>query len=149
MVWGAISTYGVSWFLDDNKDPRKYCTTIEKALFSIADEKCGEIANWLYQQDGATTHRSGFNRSWLSTKGVRTIQLAAKSPDFNILENVWGIMARLVYLQQRQFDPLEDLKNVIKDVWATISGELVQKFYLCVPRRMLAVLDEQGRATKY
>lgn len=58
-------------------------------------------------------------------------------------------MARRVCMQQRQFDPLEDLKNVIEDVWATISGERVQKFYRNLHRHMVAVLDAQGRATKY
>ena len=37
----------------------------------------------------------------------------------------------------------------IEEVWATISRELSQSLYRSIPRRMLAVLDGQGRATKY
>ena len=80
---------------------------------------------------------------------MRTIDWPAKSPDVNIIENIWEIMARRVYLRQRQFDTVEQLKEVIEDVWATISGELLQKLYRSIRRRMLAVLDGQGRATKY
>ena len=58
-------------------------------------------------------------------------------------------MARRVDLRQRQFDTVDQLKEVIEEVWATISGELLQSLYRSIPRRMLAVLDGQGRATKY
>ena len=135
--------------LNGNQDSRKYCETLDKALLPFAAEIYEEMENWYYQQDGASMHRSGFTRSWLNEKGVRTIDWPAKSPDVNIIENIWGIMARRVYLRQRQFDTVEQLKEVIEDVWATISGELLQKLYPSIPWRMLAVLDGQGRATKY
>ncbi|CDF35348.1 unnamed protein product [Chondrus crispus] len=151
MVWGAISPYGVSplVFLNGNQNSGKYCETLDKALLPFAAEMYGEMENWVYQQDGASIHRSRFTRSWLNEKGVRTMDWPAKSPDLNIIENIWGIMARRVYLRQRQFDTIEQLKEVIEDVWAIISGELLQKLYRSIPRRMLAVLDGQGRATKY
>ena len=109
----------------------------------------GEMATWVYQQDGASIHTSTYTRSRLTKKCVRTIDWSAKSPDLNIIENIWGIMARGVYLRQRQFDTVDQLKEVIVEVWATISGELLQSLYRSIPRRMLAVLDVQGRATKY
>ena len=58
-------------------------------------------------------------------------------------------MARRVYARQRQFDTIAQLKEVIEEVRATIGGEGLQKLYRSIPRRMLAVLDSKGRATKY
>ena len=107
------------------------------------------MENQVYQKDGDSIHRSGFTHSWPSEKGVRTIGWPAKSPDLNIIENIWGIMAHRVYLRQRQFHTVEQLKEVIEDVWATNNGELLQKLYRSIPRRILALLDGRGRATKY
>lgn len=58
-------------------------------------------------------------------------------------------MARRVYLRQRHFDTVENLKNAIEHVWATSSGELLQICYFSIPWRMFAVVDAKGRATKY
>ncbi|CDF39637.1 unnamed protein product [Chondrus crispus] len=107
------------------------------------------MATWVFQQDGASMHRSTFTRSWLTERSVRTIDWPAKSPYLNIIQNIWGIMARRVYARQRQFDKIAQLKEVIEEVWATTRCEVLQKQYRSIPRCMLAVLDSKGRATKY
>lgn len=103
----------------------------------------------VYQQDGASTRRSGFTRSYLNEKGLSTIDWPTKSPDLNIVENIWAATARRLYLCQRQFDAVEKVKGVSEDVRATISGELLQKIYRSILRQMLAVLDGQRRARKH
>lgn len=52
---------------------------MENVLFPFFGEMYGEMANWMYPQDGASIFRSRFTRFWLSTKGVRTIGWPAKS----------------------------------------------------------------------
>ena len=116
MISGAISPYGVSptVFRNGNQDSRKYRETLSMALLPYAAEMYGETQNWVYQQGDASIQRSGFTRSVLTQKGVGTIDWPAKFPDLNIIENIWGIMARRVYLRQRQFDTVEQLKAVIE-----------------------------------
>ena len=38
----------------------------------------------------------------------------ARSPDLNIIENVWGILARDVYENARQFDNVKLLREAIE-----------------------------------
>ena len=92
MVWGGVSPYGVSLlvFLNGNQDSRKNWATLDQVLLPLAAEMYGEMATWVYQQDGASIHRSTYTSSWLTLKGVRTIDWPAKSPDLNTIENILG-----------------------------------------------------------
>lgn len=67
----------------------------------------------------------------------------------NIKENVWEIMSRMVYSRGRQFSTVDDLEETIRDWWASVSGELVQKLYRSIPRRSLADMDARGGQKKY
>ncbi|RCN28152.1 hypothetical protein ANCCAN_26110 [Ancylostoma caninum] len=50
-----------------------------------------------FQQDNAAVHVSHSTRSWLQEHCVRTIDWPACSPDCNPVENMWGIIVRQVY----------------------------------------------------
>ena len=109
MLWGAISFYGTSHLvrIDGNMDSTLYCSVLEEDLLPFAAENLGE--EWTFQQDGASCHRSNYTKNWLRSKNVKLLDWPAKSPDLNIIENVWGLLARRVYAHGRQFDKLEDL----------------------------------------
>ena len=93
--WGhlcdGLGWYVAAWivsleFLDGRQDSKKYCETLEHAVLPFAAEVYREMATWVFQQDGASIHRSAFTCSWLTERGVRTIDGPAKSPDLNIKE---------------------------------------------------------------
>lgn len=109
IVSSAKFSYGISSlvFLNSNQNWCNYFATMNRALFPFAAEMYGEMENWVYQQDSASIHRSGFTRSWLSGKGVGSVDWRAKSPELNIIENIRGILARRVYLRQQQCDTLQ------------------------------------------
>ena len=44
---------------------------------------------------------------------VTVLDWPEESVDLNILENVWSILARVVYKNALQFDSVEDLKECI------------------------------------
>jgi transposase len=45
----------------------------------------------------------------------------AKSPDLNPIENVWGLLARRIYAQGRQYETQRELKMAILHEWEIIE----------------------------
>ena len=44
------------------------------------------------------------------------------SPDDKIVENVWGVMARMVYARGKHYQNVEDLKVAIEKAWLTVGS---------------------------
>lgn len=72
----------------------------------------------------------------------------AKSPDLNIIENVWGILARDVYANARQFANVQELKNAIEAAWERLAIPVFQNLYKSLPKRMIAVIKKNGEIVK-
>lgn len=73
----------------------------------------------------------------------------AKSPDLNIIENVWGILARDVYKNARQFDTVQQLREAIEVAWRRLTVAQLERLYGSCHRRMREVLKKNGNITKY
>ena len=80
---------------------------------------------------------------------IEVLPWPAKSPDLNIIENLWGILARAVYANGRQFDTKNELTEAILKHWREISQETIQNLYNSIPNRLVAVLEKNGGPTKY
>jgi hypothetical protein len=73
----------------------------------------------------------------------------ARSLDLNPIENLWGILAREVYINGRQYSTSTELKvenvNAWRQIWRQTLGDLVNS----MPSRMFAVINENEGPTKY
>ncbi|CDF36022.1 unnamed protein product [Chondrus crispus] len=149
MLWGAISVRGTSHLVrvQGTMDSTQYCSVLEEDLLPFAADNLGE--QWTFQKDGASCHRSKYTKAWLDSKNVNLLDWPAKSPDLNIIENVWGLLARRVYAHGRQFDNLEDLADCIIDCWCSITEQYLGKLYDSLPRRLVEVLEKKGGPTSY
>lgn len=82
--------------------------------------------NWIFQNDGASIHRSNFTKMCFLNKRVDVMETPAKSPDLNFIENHWGIIARSVYSGNRPFELVGDLCEVILEEWIKIGSETIK-----------------------
>ena len=73
----------------------------------------------------------------------------ACSPDLNVIENVWGILARRVYANNRQFQSIRELRNAITTFWGEIDMNLLKKLVDSVPNRLCQVINRNGGPTDY
>lgn len=73
----------------------------------------------------------------------------AKSPDMNIIENIWSILAQKVYENGRHFNNKVELKEAIVMAWQSISQGQIRSLYDSLPRRIIALHDAKGKHTKY
>ena len=73
----------------------------------------------------------------------------AKSPDLNIIENIW----RCIKIKMsRKIDTIEnrsDLVNAVTQIWNGLPQTYIRSLYASIPARIRQVLIQKGYATKY
>ncbi len=106
--------------------------------------------HWIFQQDNASCHRSKFTKGYLFDNDVDVLPWPARSPDFNIIENLWGIIFRDdIYKDSKQYADKEELKVAIQKAWNNIEIHTIRNLFDSMHKRCIRVLERSGRKTKY
>ena len=148
MVWGAISAHGASCLA------RFGSTVTADAYIGILRHRLRRIfpglygGDLIYMHDNAPAHTANITIEWLEGKDIETLDWPARSPDLNIIENVWG---RIKYeLRTAVFEDFEEVWDEVKKLWKQIVTEdFIHNLYESLPRRIEAVIHNEGRHTKY
>jgi predicted alternative tryptophan synthase beta-subunit len=74
---------------------------------------------------------------------IELIKWPAKSPDLNIMEDVWAQLTKQVY-REGQFHKKSDLLAKILSEGPKIKKEFVQTLYDSIPKRLLDVYKLNG-----
>ena len=64
-----------------------------------------------FQQDNTAIHTSRKIKRWFEDEGI----------DLNPIENLWTIMVRRLYLNNRQFATVSDLQKDVQEAWDSID----------------------------
>ena len=86
-------------FLEGKQDKYKYQDLLEVYLLHYGEDIAGP--EWIFQQDNAPAHRANDTKRWFGIR-VRVLDWPAVNPDFNPIENLWGILVRRVYKKDGQ-----------------------------------------------
>ena len=107
--------------------------------------------NFIFQQDNCPVHNARIVREWFESNNIETMLWPAKSPDLNVLENIWGLMTKKMYNINFKPENRDSLVNAIELLWDELSDdpELTRNLYLSIPRRLNKVLEGDGAITKY
>jgi len=148
MVWGAFGGKKKSELaiLCGKQNGVKYVRTLEDYLIPFSEVL---PVSWLFMQDGAPCHRANIAKDWLYDEGIRVIDWPAYSPDLNPIENLWGVLARKVYNNQRQFEDVDSLVECVLAAWASISEEYLQNLVDSMQRRCTKVIQCKGKKIDY
>ncbi|GBL83624.1 Transposable element Tc3 transposase, partial [Araneus ventricosus] len=95
--------------------------------------------NWIYQQDGASIHTAQGVKKWFDDNNVQVFPWPAKSPDLNIVENVWAMLVERVYGQGRQYENVKELHESLDSVWNTFCQKDIQNLYDSMPNRVFGI----------
>lgn len=141
MVWIGISNSierGFT-FVEGKINSKKYQEILKHTLLPICDKNVS-----VFQQDNATPHKSKDTLTWLKDNGINVIDWPAKSPDLNIVENIWGIISNLLYSEKINYESIPALKEAIKKQFDLISLETISNLYESFPNRLTDVLLRKG-----
>ena len=148
MVWGCMSARGVGklCFLKKTVNAAVYRDVLETFLIPTIEEQFGE-EDIIFQQDLAPAHAAKSTKDWFAEKQLEVLAWPANSPDLNVIENLWAIVKRKIRV--RKPTTLDQLKQNIASAWEAVSAETCDKLVKSMPRRLQAVIQAKGAATKY
>uniref|UniRef100_A0A914DTN0 Uncharacterized protein n=1 Tax=Acrobeloides nanus TaxID=290746 RepID=A0A914DTN0_9BILA len=149
MVWAAFcwdETLEIQ-FVSKKMDSAEYIQTLNLSLLPYL--RRFRRKNLVFQQDNASIHTSRETLGWLASKNVTLLKWPACSPDLNPIENLWGIIVRHLYANNRQFQSTEELKQAIVEAYLNISQETLQNLVNSMANRIFQVINRNGGVTDY
>lgn len=157
MVWGCFSWFGLGplYLVKGNMDAVQYRDDILSS--TMLPFAANLPANWLFQQDNDPKHKSKLVSKWLSDNNIKQLSYSlrgkevigtpAQSADLNPIENLWNEAKKP--LRGRRFKKDQELFSAALDAWQSVPKERLEKLVESMPRRMKAVINAKGYATKY
>lgn len=144
MVWAAFAMNGKTPLMKitTRMNSDKYTELMEEALLPFIDGYMDE--NCIYQQDNAAIHVSRESKAWFAANDIELLDWPPCSPDLNPIENLWGILARAVYKDGRQFENLRQLEECVKTAWRQIPQQTIDALINSMPGRVFEVIRRNG-----
>ncbi len=78
---------------------------------------------------------------------VKVMDWPSMSPDLNPIDHLWGILKRKV--EERKVSYIHQLRDVIVEEWKRTTVVTCEALVNFIPKRVKAVLKNNGRHTKY
>lgn len=147
MVWGCFSGQGLGPIhkIDGIMDRFIYKNILENIMLPYAEWNMP--LKWIFQQDNDPKHTSKVVKKWFKTQKIDMLDWPPQSPDINPIENLWQIVEqKIVRDNVRTKDQLFDQ---IKKAWSEVSPDVIRNLIESMPRRLRAVIENKGFATKY
>ncbi|MBN3278876.1 TCB1 transposase, partial [Polyodon spathula] len=99
------------------------------------------------QQDNDPKHTSKSTSEWLKNKKFKVLGLPTQSPDLNPIENLWNVIKRK--MDGHKPSNKAELLEFLRQEWHKVTQHQCERLVESMPRRMKAVLENQGYSTKY
>ena len=96
---------------DGKQNAEKYVRILADQLIPLVNLYHG--GNAVYQQENASIQTSKLTKKWISDNQIYVLKWPTNSPDFNPVENVLGLLVRIVYRHGRQYENKMELISAI------------------------------------
>lgn len=151
-VWGGIGYYYKTklYFFEENLNSKLYQKILRLRLPPESSPDCpeGREADWIFVQDLDPKHRAKSTSAYLDEVAPdRMKDFPAKSPEINIIEDMWSAVARAI--EHYNITSVDQLKRLVKKAWDELPWELVRKSVDSIPRRLKAIIKAEGGRVKY
>jgi transposase len=150
-VSGVITSEGaaslVAYPIDASFDAEEYKATL-RTQHIPAVRAMLKGRQFTFIHDNASVHYAGVVAEWMEGEGVSTdATFPPYSPDLNLIENVWGVMAQ--HLSSQDFETERQLLHALRKEWDSLDLPYLQRLYWSFRDRLKAVIQAEGGNTKY
>lgn len=107
-------------------------------------------SGFVYLQDNAPIHTALKVRKFFADQEWTVMDWPARSPDLNIIENVWHMLSHIVYAN-KQYESAEALWTAIQNAAETIMMEKraqLDNLYSDITQRLIEVVEAKGATIK-
>lgn len=150
-VWGWISSEGIGacHFIEGRFNTEVYIHILQNTMLPSVSQRFPG-GNFILQQDNCPVHTARRVTQWLEEQNISLLPWPSKSPDLNVMENVWGLLVKKIN-RENGFRPqdVDELRNKISETWNELDPAYARALVSSMHHRLNSVLDKNGAGTKY
>ena len=150
MIWASFGNgkVGRIYFVAKNEkmNSAMYREVLQKHLrASMRMTGCS-----VFMQDGAPCHTARLIKEWFADHNVDVLDWVGQSCDLNPIENLWRGLNRIIG-NMPACSNLNELTKTITKAWKKLGRDkaFLTSLTDSMPRRVEAVIEAAGEATKY
>lgn len=149
--WGCMSSHGPGPLVrtTPHMNSEEYIQILSDVILPYIAEIFPGIPYVNFIQDNSGVHRARAVQNWLAAQpNLRTLNWPAKSPDMNLIENLWGI---IVQNWEPQIQTREALAQYVFDQWESLRArpDLFDNLIASMPQRLTAVIENERSVTRF
>ncbi|KAF2348859.1 hypothetical protein FHG87_020384 [Trinorchestia longiramus] len=147
MVWGYFSSSGVGklHIIEGTMNGKKYREILEEQLLPSA--RMLKLEHGWKFQDNDPKHTANETKEWLRMKKINILEWPSQSLDMNPIENLWRELK--LKIQKRGPDNITELKEIFIEEWNKITPKTCKRLVVNYYKRLEAIINNKGYATKY
>lgn len=149
-AWGAVSWNGVAplKLVRGYLNAQKYQNQVINDLRQVGQNLSGR-KRFTFQQDRAPAHSARTTRDFISAQGIDELAWPGNSPDLNIMENLWAIVAHRVEAHPTLPKNEAELWERVQVAWNSIPLADLRKLFHSIPLRIQETINAHGGTTRY
>jgi len=122
MIWGMLMPSGQLQCQEvkGNLNAAGYIAILKEVLVPTMESLYDD--DWLLQQDNASSHTATKTQQFLESRGIHVLGWPSKSPDLNVIENCWHVLAQNIYMNGAA-NNLDDLRAKIHAAIAAFNSQ--------------------------
>ncbi|GFX92400.1 transposable element Tcb1 transposase [Trichonephila clavipes] len=122
---------------------------ISKVLEPVVFPYLQGLATALFQQYNARSHMTRIVQRFFVNHQIELLPWQARSPELSPIENMWSMVAqRLTQITPPAATP-DHLWQRMEAAWSAIPQEHIQSLFESMPRRVAAVISNNGGYSGY
>lgn len=146
MMWGMIMPNGLVAVkeVEGTLNSDLYIDLLKSFIVPCMNLNCQ--GNYNYVQDNCPSHVSKKTMEYLNGERFTTLKWPSKSPDINIMENVWKMISDIIY-EERQPNSKAELRQRIHEAILLLNSSRTKdmiKLFTYFRKRLTKVLIKNG-----
>jgi hypothetical protein len=126
-----------------------YIQILEKHLLPLINNNFN-YKGYLFQDDNASIHTAKDVKQWILKNKIKILpDWPSQSPDLNPIEHLWSELERRIRNRSENIKNLRKLETALQEEWDKISKNQLMNYIESMPRRIEAVIENNGWPTKY